>query len=450
MALKDIVNVTVTKESARISQAGFGLPLIVGSSNRLDVIDSDKIYFDSAFVTGNEITVYINGVALSPVTYATSSDATLTAIASTIQGNINVSTAVASTADKKITVTGAADSKAQITDIIITGGATQPKVTISYYPATRIAFYSTLQGMVDDGFLTTDPEYRAAAVMFSQSPASPERIAIGAERTGDASMTDTLNAIVLENNDWYGMMITSRSAADQEAAAAWALANKKVSCFATNNVSAYSTATTDLGAKLKAISNDRALVVWHETADGSLIDQWPDAAVLGTQLPTIPGSTIVAFNTLEGVSASSLTETQKLNLLGKNYNIIEEIAGVTVIRSGAMASGEFFDVTRGLDWLQARIAEGIWGLLIRKSNANSKVPFTEAGGVMIESEIRSVMSQGITNGLIANDPAPVITIPNILGIPAAEKEARILNGVTFTATLQGAIQKVVINGTISF
>lgn len=44
--------------------------------------------------------------------------------------------------------------------------------------ADRIRFYTSLTGMVSDGFTSTTPEYKAAAAAFSQTP-RPERVAIG-------------------------------------------------------------------------------------------------------------------------------------------------------------------------------------------------------------------------------------------------------------------------------
>lgn len=69
--------------------------------------------------------------------------------------------------------------------------------------------------------------------------------------------------------------------------------------------------------------------------------------------------------------------------------------------------------------------------------------------MMIEAEIRSVLSQGVANGLIADAPAYTVQSPDVLAIPEVTRAQRILGDFTFQARLAGAVHKVIIRGTVT-
>jgi hypothetical protein len=151
------------------------------------------------------------------------------------------------------------------------------------------------------------------------------------------------------------------------------------------------------------------------------------------------------FKTLTGIAATTLTTTQSQNARAKKANTYETLGGVNITREGTMASGEYIDIIRGIDWLQARMEERIYSRLVNLA----KIPFTDAGIAIIEAEIRAQLDDGIDNGLIAVDPEYTITVPAASSVSAAEKTARILPDIQFTATLAGAIHSVQVAGTVS-
>jgi hypothetical protein len=53
---------------------------------------------------------------------------------------------------------------------------------------------------------TSDPEYKAATAIAAQNPKVPD-FAVGKRTGADTSYTDTLNAILLESSDFYGIVI---------------------------------------------------------------------------------------------------------------------------------------------------------------------------------------------------------------------------------------------------
>lgn len=82
---------------------------------------------------------------------------------------------------------------------------TTAKTTVAF---ERARFYASLAEMLTDGWTAYDAEYKAAQVGFAQDP-KPEKIMIGRIDSGDANLTAALDAIQLEEKDWYGFMIIS-------------------------------------------------------------------------------------------------------------------------------------------------------------------------------------------------------------------------------------------------
>jgi len=70
----------------------------------------------------------------------------------------------------------------------------------------RFRTYASLTEMTNDGWLTTDPEYKAAQLVFTQNP-KVENILIGRKDTADADWSNALTAIQVATPDWYGLMI---------------------------------------------------------------------------------------------------------------------------------------------------------------------------------------------------------------------------------------------------
>jgi hypothetical protein len=200
------------------------------------------------------------------------------------------------------------------------------------------------------------------------------------------------------------------------------------------------TADTDIASVLQTAAYERTAILY--SADQT---SYPEAAWLGRCLPEDPGSITWKFKQLAGITVDDLTPTEGTNLRGKNANFYEQVAGYNMISSEAvMASGEYIDIIRGTDWLQARIAEGVF---LRLVNAD-KVPFTAQGIALIETELRYRLEKGVDAGLIV-DGSIQITSPDIATVDPLEKSQRFLNGMQFTAQLAGAVHKTAIVGKLT-
>lgn len=171
---------------------------------------------------------------------------------------------------------------------------------------------------------------------------------------------------------------------------------------------------------------------------------FPEFAWMGGQLPKAPGSITWKFKTLTGITPDVLTSTAVNNVKDKNCNIYETIAGISMAHEGVVSSGEFIDIIRGVDWIQARISERVFTLL---ANAD-KVPYTDPGVEMIKSEIQAVLEQAVDNAVLVKDTI-AITAPKVADVSSTDKANRYLPDIKFGATLAGAIHKVQIVGKLS-
>lgn len=428
MSLSNIVDVQITRQTQSVSQAGFGTMLIAGVSatfaerlrfyegpegvgedfdeadpeylaaakafsqnprptrvaiGRLDanVAGVSKVTFNQVFDATDEASVDVNGV--------TCTAATIAALASAIDAVEGIASAVV--VANEITVTSEAGYSLALSNLVIV----------------------STEGLTGTLSVTT--------------PA--------------VTVATGLSAIEAENNEWYALVLTSKTLADQLAAAAWTEARRKI-FFARSDASGVKdgTSTTDIAYRLQAAAYDRTAVIYTGTPNDFI-----DAAWLGKMLPEAPGSATFKFKTLSGVTVDRLNPTESAAISAKNANTYETIGGVNIMAEGVMASGEFIDIIIGTDWLQARIQERVYAKLVQLK----KIPFTDAGVAVIENEVRAQLNEAIGVSLLAQDPAPTVLVPKVADVSPTDKANRYLPDVKFTATLAGAVHKTLIRGTVS-
>ena len=262
--------------------------------------------------------------------------------------------------------------------------------------------------------------------------------------TADPGIAADLTAIETADADgWYALLLDSNSEAEILAAAAFVEARKKIFICNTSDTDVVdNVVTNDVMSDLQSFSYARTAIIYSQAR----LLNWSGAAWSGNRLPSDPGSSTWAFKTLASVQVDgNLTGGQVSVVESKGGNVYRAIAGVNVTTFGITASGEYIDVTRFIDWLDARIKERIFGVLIN----NPKVPYTDSGVDLMRAQVLAQLNQGITAGGLAADPAPVVTAPLVKDIDPADKAARVLPDMFFTATLAGAIHQLVITGVLS-
>lgn len=114
----------------------FGRAVVVGSTPGVDgknIFQSQaSITYDADFITGNSIPMTVNGVAITPVVFATSHAATFAALIAAIDALSGVSAVAGVGREILITIDGAI-SNITLSNYAVTGGISQPATTVVYY-----------------------------------------------------------------------------------------------------------------------------------------------------------------------------------------------------------------------------------------------------------------------------------------------------------------------------
>lgn len=241
-----------------------------------------------------------------------------------------------------------------------------------------------------------------------------------------------LLAVDADNDVWYELLAETQVVAEQEALSDTIQAMDKIYGLSSADTVAPTTGITDIGYKLNAKNAGRTFGVYSATA----ATEFPEAAWSGSQLAVTPGSNDWDFKRAVGVTRSILSPTQIVNLREKSWNFFRRKGGVDVFQDGNMFDGKPIDIQISKDWLKARLQEGIYFRIIN----SLKIPMTDPGLLIVENEIRSVLSLAESNGMI--DRGWTITTPPVLSIPATLRAQRAAGVFVIQARLQGAIRSV--------
>jgi hypothetical protein len=518
--IKDIVVVNISRESARITRRGFGIPLVLGIHTRFpelireyssitDVEEdfqsgdeelkaatalfSQTISPESIFIGRREAnkkqrltvnidtvendtdyTVTING---TPFVFTSDADATDLEIAAglvalidagaepvdatdNVDGSFFILADVAGDAYTLVVDSNMSINQTSIVTVDTVEDNTTYTVTIndvaftflSDATATNLEIAAGLVAAIEAGSEpvtatdnvdgTFDLTNDVAGNTFST------RVDFNMSLSGDTLNVNTgteLSDIQKANDTWYGIIVTRRGTEaeqiqDIEDTAEWTETRLKLYGAAIDQASMITSAIDDIASFLQTQSYDRTYIMYSTDEES-----YPEAAWFGLQLPKDPGSTTWKFKQLTGITPEVLTANQIANLNSKNANFFEEVAGVNIISSEAIvASGEFIDVIRGVDWLQAQIEENVFAELVKVE----KVPYTNTGIAIIENILRAQLEGGVAVGLLSAGTI-VVTVPLEENVSQADKTARLLKDIEFSAELAGAIHKVIITGKLT-
>lgn len=439
MSLDTIVNVSITTQATAPEQANFGTPLVVGyhtnfaertrvysaATGLADMVTdgfltTDPIYQAASKILSQnpKVTEFLVGrMAESPIRTIK-----FTPVLAELEAGVAVpfvinGQAVTATAATPTVAEFTASMKANIDALALTGVTT-----------------------TDNG-TDLDITGSTGVEVTAEMPRRQIKRKDNTPNTGSGIVADLI-AIQDENDSWYSIVLAQESEAITNAAAAHVeTLRKSYQAVSGDDDILDSGSSTDLASDLSAANYARTALHFHPKPH-----LYPNAAAVGVELPKDPGSYTMKFKTLNGVEVTNLSTSEKTNAAAKRANTYTEVAGIAIVEEGVTsAAGEFIDVVRGVDWLQARLQERIFTLFIN----NDKVPFTDIGVGLIEAEIAAQLQDAITAGLLAADPAPVVTVPRVADVPFADRAARCLTGLTFNATLAGAIHKVEIQGTVT-
>lgn len=258
---------------------------------------------------------------------------------------------------------------------------------------------------------------------------------------GATGLLNDLNAILAFDNDWYGLVLDSNSEAEINVAAAFVESNRKFFVPNTSDFGCEDVAvTTDVMSDVRAAAYARTGVLYSR----SELLSYSGAAWMAKQFVQAPGSDTWKFKTLAGITVDTLSAAARNAILGKNGNIYTATSGVNITEEGKSGSGEWLDVTRGVDWLRARMQFLVFSAFVN----NSKIAFTDAGVDLIKALIDQALTEGVDVGLLA--PGSVSSsFPRVATMAQADRAARALKGGRFQGRLAGAIHELDLTGTIT-
>jgi hypothetical protein len=135
--------------------------------------------------------------------------------------------------------------------------------------ANRTKSYTSITEISLD-FATTTNVYKAANAIFSQTE-PPSTVKVGRAAAGDANLTESLNFIVDEDNDWYCLISVDKTEAEILELAAWTETQFKIFLAVSEDAGIFDSAiTTDVVSDLAALNYNRtAILAHHEAGDDS-------------------------------------------------------------------------------------------------------------------------------------------------------------------------------------
>lgn len=298
----------------------------------------------------------------------------------------------------------------------------------------------------------------AAVAVTNDVSGAPMRVTVSGDLSIDQlssseSVTDALAAVNSEMGNWYGLVLTSRVEQDVKDAAAWAEANEKLFGTASSDPDIIdSGSTSDIASFMMEKQYFRTFVFYSAQA-GS---QYPEAAIMSSMFTYYAGSENWSLKKMAGIAYDALSEGQAITAHGKNANTFEMFRNFAVTQNGKTAGGEWIDVIRLRDQLVESIKVSVVSTMI---NADGKIPYTDTGIQIVVNAIRSPLDLNVRRGGIAPEeldednkviPSYTISYPRSSQVPFNDKANRVLNDVKFTARLAGAINLVVIRGSLSY
>lgn len=260
------------------------------------------------------------------------------------------------------------------------------------------------------------------------------------DETTDPGYATDLAAIVLEDDDWYGLAIEAHDAAAITAVAAWAETNKKLFCPTTGDTDCLGSGSTDIMSTEKALSHVQT-AIWYSD-DPS---QYLGAGAMAEAFPYDPGGQTWALKTIASVSTTSMTSTERGNVEDKYGNFYVAKGGVNITWEGKTASGEWIDVVRGNGWLISTMETDIYALSV----SSRKIPYTTGGLGIIQTAMQSTLQLAVKRNVLVDGTTGVV-MPDIGDVSDADKIARALSDVSFFGKYAGAVHSMTIAGSLSY
>ncbi len=282
----------------------------------------------------------------------------------------------------------------------------------------RLKLYESAAEVLED-FALTDPEYIAANIYFSQSPA-PDKLWIGRQDSGSGeTIVEALQACREASTEWYIAICLGAEYADHVACAAY------IETATPSSVYAYTTSDADcltgtasppdIFTYLKSLGYSRSIGQYATTQTAVYPNNiYAIVAIMGYACGQNSGLANSAF-TLKfkqetGISVEPLSSTQINVIEGNNGNVYLEYGNYyTIFEQGKMANGTFFDERINLDMFANNLQLTLMDLLYQ----NPKIPQTDAGVTQLIQACNEACDEAVRIGFLGPG---TWTGPNVLNL----------------------------------
>lgn len=282
----------------------------------------------------------------------------------------------------------------------------------------RLKLYESAAEVLED-FALTDPEYIAANIYFSQSPA-PDKLWIGRQDSGSGeTLVEALQACREASTEWYIAICLGAEYADHVACAAY------IETATPSSVYAYTTSDADcltgtasppdIFTYLKSLGYSRSIGQYATTQTAVYPNNiYAIVAIMGYACGQNSGLANSAF-TLKfkqetGIAIEPLSSSNINVIEGNNGNLYLEYANYyTIFEQGRMANGTFFDERINLDMFTNNLQLTIMDLLYQ----NPKIPQTDAGVTQLIQACNEACDEAVRIGFLGPG---TWTGPNILNL----------------------------------
>jgi hypothetical protein len=282
----------------------------------------------------------------------------------------------------------------------------------------RLKLYESAAEVLED-FALTDPEYIAANIYFSQSPA-PDKLWIGRQDSGSGeTIVEALQACREASTEWYIAICLDAAYADHIACAAY------IETATPSSVYAYTTSDADcltgtasppdIFTYLKALGYSRSIGQYATTQTAVYPNNiYAIVAIMGYACGQNSGLANSAF-TLKfkqetGIAIEPLSSSQITIIEGNYGNLYLEYADYyTIFEQGRMADGTFFDERINLDMFANNLQLTLMDLLYQ----NPKIPQTDAGVTQLIQACNEACDEAVRIGFLGPG---TWTGPNVLNL----------------------------------
>ena len=269
----------------------------------------------------------------------------------------------------------------------------------------RLKLYESAAEVLED-FALTDPEYIAANIYFSQSPA-PDKLWIGRQDSGSGeTLVEALQACREASTEWYIAICLGAEYADHVACAAY------IETATPSSVYAYTTSDADcltgtasppdIFTYLKSLGYSRSIGQYATTQTAVYPNNiYAIVAIMGYACGQNSGLANSAF-TLKfkqetGIAIEPLSSSNINVIEGNNGNLYLEYANYyTIFEQGRMANGTFFDERINLDMFTNNLQLTLMDLLYQ----NPKIPQTDAGVTQLIQACNEACDEAVRIGFL--------------------------------------------------